>query len=215
MIGEEVRTIRPDRDCDKQQQTRRRLLAEARRIFLKVGYRGTTLDDIATAAGFTKGAVYWHFPNKRALFLALVAESVAENLDVLGSFLALGAADPQLLKRKLGAWIDTIDERESLAAFGVELEIEARHDPELRALHQQMVAGHEARLADFLDRYFRLVGDSPTIPPQELARALITVFKGFALSRYNRPIDPPNSAKTVRLLMRLPVGGEDRANGPA
>ena len=64
-----------------QQQTRRRLLAEARRIFLKIGYQATTLDDVAAAAGFTKGAVYWHFPNKRALFLALVAESVELNLE--------------------------------------------------------------------------------------------------------------------------------------
>ena len=191
------------------------MLAEARRIFLKIGYQATTLDDVAAAAGFTKGAVYWHFPNKRALFLALVAESVESNLGTLEAFLASPAAKPSELKEKLGEWIDGLDERESLPAFGAELEIESRRDAEVRAIHQGMIVEHEAKLAAFLQRYFEAVGEESALPPIELSRALITVFKGFALSRQNRPVDPPTSAMVVRHLLGLPLVPNDIIDGQA
>jgi AcrR family transcriptional regulator len=149
--------------------------------------------------------VYWHFPNKRALFLALVAESVSQNLVTLDQFLAAAATKPGQLKQRLGEWIDGIDERESLPAFGAELEIESRHDEQFRAAQQQMIAGYEERLGDFLRRYFDAVQEEPAMPPLEMAQVLITTFKGFALSRQNRPVDPPKSAKVVRLLLGLPI----------
>lgn len=197
------------------QRTRQRLLAEARRIFLTIGYQATTLDEVAAAAGFTKGAVYWHFPNKRALFLALVAESVEANLATLEAFLASATAKPSELKDMLGRWIDGIDERESLPGFGAELEIESRRDTEVRAIHQRMIVEHEAKLAAFLERYFEAVGEKPALCPMELSRALITIFKGFALSRQNRPVGPPSSAKVVRYLLGLPITPNGVTDGQA
>lgn len=191
---------------ESKQRTRERLLEAGRGVFLKTGYQGAKLDDIAAAAGFTKGALYWHFPNKQALFLALIADSIAANLGTLDSFLELGAADPASLKARLGDWIDGIDERETLPAFGVELEIESRRDAKFRAVHQQMIAGHEAALTNFLTQYFKLIGETPAIPAAALASSLITIFKGFALARQNRAEPPVSSATAVRLLMGLPPG---------
>lgn len=188
-------------------QTRERLLEAASKVFLKLGYQGAKLDDIAAAAGFTKGALYWHFPNKQALFQALIRESTARNLGILDDFLKTGKADPEALKTKLGEWIDGIDARESLPVFGAELEIESRHNASFRAIHQKMIEAHEAALAEFLTEYFRLVGQQPIMPPPRLAATLITIFKGFALCRQNRPVDPPDSRTTVRMLMGLPLNG--------
>lgn len=193
---------------ESKQRTRDLLLGAGREVFLKAGYQGAKLDDIAAAAGFTKGALYWHFPNKQALFLALIADSIAADLGTLDSFLALGAADPAALKARLADWIDGIDERETLPAFGVELEIEieSRRDSKFRAVHQQMIAGHEAALTKFLTQYFQLVGETPAIPDEALASSLITILKGFALARQNRAEPPVSSAATVRLLMGLAPG---------
>lgn len=182
---------------------------------MKNGYQATTLDEIASAAGFTKGAVYWHFPNKRALFLALVAESVESNLAALEGLVASATADPARLKTMIGEWIDGMDERDSLPAFGADLEIESRRDPEVRAIHQRMIVEHEEKLAAFLHRYFEAIRETPPMSPMELSRALVTIYKGFALSRQNRPIDPPNSAMVVRHLLGLPVIPNDRPDGQA
>ena len=54
--------------------TRDRILQAALQVFAQKGYHRASVDDIVHASGTSKGAVYHHFPNKEALFLALVDE---------------------------------------------------------------------------------------------------------------------------------------------
>ena len=58
----------------KSQKTRQRILDAALNIFASKGYHDTRMDDIVDEAGSSKGSVYFHFPGKEALFLALVDE---------------------------------------------------------------------------------------------------------------------------------------------
>ncbi len=52
--------------------TRETILAVAERLFLESGVTEVSLEQIAVAAGFTRGAVHWHFQNKQGLLLALL-----------------------------------------------------------------------------------------------------------------------------------------------
>ncbi|MEY5098158.1 MAG: hypothetical protein RJA36_877 [Pseudomonadota bacterium] len=52
--------------------TRQRLLDAAEQLFCARGVARTSLQDIAQAAGATRGAVYWHFEDKAALFQAML-----------------------------------------------------------------------------------------------------------------------------------------------
>jgi TetR/AcrR family acrAB operon transcriptional repressor len=52
--------------------TRSQLLDAAERVFLAQGVAGTSLNDIAEAAGTTRGAIYWHFKDKADLFNAMM-----------------------------------------------------------------------------------------------------------------------------------------------
>ena len=52
--------------------TRDSILDAAEHLFVAQGVSGTTLQHIATAAGLTRGAIYWHFEDKAALFNALM-----------------------------------------------------------------------------------------------------------------------------------------------
>jgi len=52
-------------------ETQARLLDAAEKVFVRDGYGGAQLDEIATMAGRSKGAVYTHFKSKEDLFLAL------------------------------------------------------------------------------------------------------------------------------------------------
>jgi len=61
------------------EQRRRQLFSVALELFAVRGYRATTMDDIAEAAGVTKPLVYQHFSSKRALYLELV-DSIAQDL---------------------------------------------------------------------------------------------------------------------------------------
>jgi TetR/AcrR family acrAB operon transcriptional repressor len=52
--------------------TRDSILDAAEQLFVKQGVSSTTLQHIATAAGVTRGAIYWHFLDKGALFNAMM-----------------------------------------------------------------------------------------------------------------------------------------------
>lgn len=52
--------------------TRNSILDAAATLFAERGVSGTTLQHIATAAGVTRGAIYWHFDDKGALFNAMI-----------------------------------------------------------------------------------------------------------------------------------------------
>ena len=61
------------------ERRRRQLFSVALELFAQRGYRATTMDDIADAAGVTKPLLYQHFSSKRALYLELV-DSIAREL---------------------------------------------------------------------------------------------------------------------------------------
>lgn len=54
------------------QATRQQLLQAAQRVFAEKGVSRTSLQDIAQAAGASRGAIYWHFKNKADLFNAMM-----------------------------------------------------------------------------------------------------------------------------------------------
>lgn len=67
--------------------TRAGLLDAATALFAERGYAGTSIDDVAAAAGMTKGAVYHHFAGKAALFEAVFSAQEAEVHARLGAAL--------------------------------------------------------------------------------------------------------------------------------
>ncbi|WP_458761220.1 TetR/AcrR family transcriptional regulator [Afipia sp. TerB] len=59
---------------ERTEKTRTALLEAARGLFVEKGYADTSTPEIVAAAGITRGALYHHFEDKRALFRAVVAD---------------------------------------------------------------------------------------------------------------------------------------------
>jgi AcrR family transcriptional regulator len=66
-----VRTTKPRKPQQRTAVTRDLLLRAAEQLFARVGYEKAQVEEIAEAAGFSKGALYAHFKSKEELFLAL------------------------------------------------------------------------------------------------------------------------------------------------
>ena len=93
-------------------ETRALLVAAGLEMFAERGFEIATLDEVALAAGFTKGAIYRHFPSKGAFLLALFeqyaavaragsgARQAAWFIPLTVQFAAQAARDP-LLRRRL------------------------------------------------------------------------------------------------------------------
>lgn len=58
-------------------ETRSLLLASGLELFADRGFELATLDEVALSAGFTKGAIYRHFPSKGAFLLSLFEQYAA------------------------------------------------------------------------------------------------------------------------------------------
>ncbi len=83
--------------------TRATLVAAARPLFATKGYAAVGTDELASAAGVTRGALYHQFGGKEALFVAVFEEVEAEVADRIASRPGLADADP------LAAALDGID----------------------------------------------------------------------------------------------------------
>jgi TetR/AcrR family transcriptional regulator, transcriptional repressor for nem operon len=68
--------------------TRTRILDAAERLVLDQGFAGTSVDDVISAAGTTKGGFFHHFPSKQELAHALVERYVAADMRLLDDLLA-------------------------------------------------------------------------------------------------------------------------------
>ena len=67
----------PREDDPRVVRTRAAVVDAARTLFLRQGYAGTTMEEIAALAGLAKRTVYNNYPDKRALFTQIVADVIA------------------------------------------------------------------------------------------------------------------------------------------
>ena len=75
------------RQTVRTQTTRRKLLAAAERIFARDGFEAARLEDIAFAAGYTRGAFYASYESKEDIFLALLEHWVRRRIETVNSLL--------------------------------------------------------------------------------------------------------------------------------
>lgn len=79
----------------RRRQTRDHLLEAAAQVLAERGFHGASLDEVAAAAGFTKGAVYSNFKNKEDLFLALLETLHAREMEDLHKILDGSEVPPE------------------------------------------------------------------------------------------------------------------------
>ena len=85
--------VKPTRQQERTEGTRRELLAVARGFFATYGYEGASVDQISKRARVTRGALYHHFPEgKKQLFRAVFEELEQEIVDTVARA-SIGEAD--------------------------------------------------------------------------------------------------------------------------
>lgn len=70
-------------DKRKRSNTRRKLVSAAAQVFAEKGVAGATVDDLVTAAGFTRGAFYSNFSTKEEVFAAALSEFTEELVEAM------------------------------------------------------------------------------------------------------------------------------------
>lgn len=185
--------------------TRERLLDAAAEVFNRLGYHGASLEAVAEAAGYTKGAVYSNFATKGDLFIALHRRYTARRMADQSAAMASLSLE-QLADQGGAILVEQARTQESWDLLQLEFWLAAMRDPELRAamardndeLWAPMGAAFEEKLA----------GGSSTPPFSgiEFAKLVSALGSGLILQLYIDPdfIDPAVFSRAVRVLAGMP-----------
>jgi AcrR family transcriptional regulator len=197
---------------EKQQRTRQALLEAAVKLFCERGLEGASVDEVAQAAGYTKGAFYANFKSKEELFLVMLDQQFAQELERLDKALA-GTHDAQ--EEAMAAASDFIhyasaDEWPSLYFQFVAY---AAQNEEFR---QELATRHLAmreRLAGLFQRWKDSFGLAAPLPYEQIAAIMFFMADGFLIDRIVDPGLPEELYTTmVGVFLRgLQALAEDQA----
>jgi len=148
-------------------ETRDRILEAALEVFARKGYHRALVDDIVRASATSKGAVYHHFPNKQAVFLALVDDFAARLAGAVAA--EIGARHGALAKVEgaLVAALDTFAGNERLARL---ILLEA---VSLGPVYQAKRAEVAGRFAALIRGYLDEAAADGSIPPLDTTVATL------------------------------------------
>lgn len=95
----------PRKTKEEAQATRNRILDAAEEVFHRKGVSHTSLVQIASAAGVTRGAIYWHFKNKADLFDAMIERLIAPWEAMAAELELLRAGEPLDWARSVAMYV--------------------------------------------------------------------------------------------------------------
>ncbi|KKW66428.1 helix-turn-helix domain-containing protein [Mycolicibacterium elephantis] len=165
------------------EHTRSLLLDAAENVFGEKGFTAATLDDIAYAAGYTKGAIYKHFATKEELFLAVSDRYWRRYFDnfaeVMSAANQVGARERDEIAKR---WRELSRDRGAEhAALGHEFTLYLLRNPDAR----ERVAAKRSEVVEALAKFIidgvNSLGGTLMIPPLTFAQVLIATSDAIVL----------------------------------
>jgi AcrR family transcriptional regulator len=197
-------TTTPRRTREEQRaQTRADLLEAAAEVFARNGYHGTSVDMVAEAAGYTKGAVYSNFESKEELFLALLEARLEDSLGSMQDVMDTAEDRPAAFGRRRSEIAQWEPQWFMLEA---EFELYAARNPEVRdrvAARQRQTRGV---IEQALQQHIDDLGLKPAYPVDQLARLIVAAGDGMSLMALNNP-DTTDTNELMRILLEVLARG--------
>jgi len=187
-------------------QTRARLLSAASKVFAELGYDRASLDDVAAAAGLTKGAVYSSFAGKDELFFALMTERIGERLALVTNAVEHRSTPAELTSEVGGGLVGLISSQADWHLLFIEFWARAVRDPNLREDFARHRRAARAAIASFLEQQAAQLGAELPASADQLAVAVLALSNGIAIEQLADPetVDPSTLGVILGLLLRGP-----------
>jgi AcrR family transcriptional regulator len=180
-------------------------LDAALEVFAQRGYNGSSIDEIAQAAGISKALIYEHFPSKRDLHISLLERGVQEIFERLAT--AAATSDPGEVRLRLGvdAFLEFVETRRDVFRMAFRDAVEPEVAGVLEGVQRQTAAavagliaseprterrGDEDKAIEMLGQLLTGAvqslalwwGDHPEVPRQHLVDAVMN-FAWLGLER--------------------------------
>jgi len=191
------------------------LLGAALRVFARRGYRQAGVDEIADAAGYSKGALYWHFSGKEDLLQALLDERIDALMREMVALLESAPPERDMSVEASRDFARRLNGQRDAVLLEREYWSLAIRDPELRSRYAERQTELRGILAKALEARARHLGtpDLP-MPAEDLARIVMSIIGGLAIDELIEPgsVRPELLGEALALIY---AGVTARAQRPA
>ena len=189
-------------------QTRARLLTAAQKVFAKKGF-GAGLEEIAEAAGYSRGAVYYNFADKDELFIAVLEERSRQQIAEISGLLEASTAPSDFLQslRVRGEGRRQSRDNRRWGLLSAEFWLYALRNPKAR----HKLADHQRRLrvayAAAATTIFTRLGIDPPAPIERIAAVIFALDEGVFHQHWIDPQAVPAEVfyDTLELLIAAAV----------
>jgi len=165
-------------------QTRQQLLNAALSIFSRQSFDATTLEEVAEAAGVTRGAIYHHFGSKADLFQALIEEASTQGGEVVQQAISGGGSFTDITRRVLEHTLTLLEENRRFRETMALSLFRSGSSPELEALAQmryEQAITQVTQLAGFFQAGIDQGALRPDLDPFTAARGFLAYQNGLAM----------------------------------
>ena len=164
------------------------LLSAALRVFARRGYRAAGVDEIATEAGYSKGALYWHFSGKAELLDVLLEERVDAPMREKIALLASAPVEQDMSVEATRTFGRQLAEQREALLLEREYWSLAIRDPELRARYAERQAELRRELGAAMEARARHLGTPDLgMPAEDVARIVMSIVGGLTVDELIEP----------------------------
>jgi AcrR family transcriptional regulator len=158
-------------------QTRERLLDAARAIFTKKGFVGASVEDIAHAAGYTRGAFYSNFAGKPELLVELLRrDHEAMQVELRAIFETESSRED--MEARVTNWFSRRSRDNKAFLLWVEAKLLAARDARFRKRFHAFMKEKREQLAAYIEEFAARAGSPIELAPDLLAIGLIGLCDG-------------------------------------
>jgi len=172
--------------------TRERLLASARRQFAQSGFHGASVDEIASDAGFSTGALYSNFDGKEDLFLTLMRREIELHAGEIADAVRARASVSERATGGARQWMELIEREPDVLLLFMEFWAYGVRDPEIRPKVAASFAQTREVLTLLIAEAAREFDLELALPAEQLAVAIDALADGIARQKLADPEAVPD-----------------------
>lgn len=171
---------------EKQQHTRKCLLKAAAEIFSREGLEGASVDQVAQAAGYTKGAFYANFKSKEELFLVMLDERFSRELERLDQALA-GTHEAHEEAHAAATDFIHFAGDDDWPRLYFQFVAHAARDEDFREELATRLHAMRERVSHIIQRWKQNYGVAPPLPIADVTAMICFMADGFLVDRMIEP----------------------------
>jgi AcrR family transcriptional regulator len=172
--------------------TRTRLLDAARTVFAGSGFHGASVEEIASAAGFSTGALYSNFDGKEDLFFALMEREIGEHAREISDAVRARSSIAEKATGGARRWMTMIEREPELLLLFMEFWAYGVRDPQMRPRVAVRLAKMRELLTSLIADGVREFDLELAIPAEQLAIAIDALADGIARQKLADPDAVPD-----------------------